>query len=210
MNLDKYEQEFLKKSKPVEISYHKTGIIDLPKGSIIELRGESNSKILYLALNMVKSIMDKGGVGLLVDADHSADISKFQGEKPIIMQPKNGQNVFDVLSEESLLEGVDIVVIDSILNLLPLDEDYTAFDKNLSKLYKNVQKMNIVVIVLNPYISNKYNMLPLYSEIIIVAKKTKTLKKGWKNIGILGEGTILKNRINLQCNKFTYMINYSH
>jgi len=210
MSLDKFEKNLLKKSKVKEIEYHETGIIDLPKGSIIELRGASNSGILYLGFNMIKAIQDKGGVGLLVDADHTADLDIFNGEKPMVMQPKNGQNAFDVLTEESLLEGVNIIVINSILNLLPLNGDYTAFNKNLSKLYKTVQKMNTSIIILNPYIANRYNMLSIYAKIIIVAKKTKTINKHGKHIGLEGEGIILKNIVNLRCNKFIYNVIYNH
>ena len=208
MDLDKYEQNILKKSKIKEISYHKTDIIDIPKGHLVELRGISDSGILYLGFNIIKSIQKDGGIGLLIDSDHTSDIEFFKEEKPVIMHPNSPQETFNILSEESLLNGVDIVLINSVLNLLPLDGNYTTFSKNLSKLYSNARKTNTTIIILNPYTSNRYNILSIFSELIIVAKKTKTLNKHGKYIGILGEGIILKNRINLQCNKFNYEVIY--
>ena len=72
------------------------------------------------------------------------------------------------------------------------------------KLLKEITEANeISIIILNPYLSNKYNILSKYADIII-----KLIKVKYTNNKIQGKGIVVKNVINLNCKNFTYTINH--
>jgi len=200
MNLKDFENKILKKSKSKKIPIFKTEFLDIPKGSIIELRGEHKSRIIPFSISLLNQIQNYNEVGLYVDADYSLDIN-LMSKEVLLMRPKNSQEVFDVLTQIPLLKSISMVVVSSVLNLLPLNGDYTQLKQNLIKLRKIIHKNKTSIIILNPYISNKYNMFSKYVDMIIVLKKIKTIKSK-----IQGEGRILKNNINLNCKKFKYII----
>lgn len=202
MNLKDFENQILKKSKSKEIPVFKTEFLDIPKGTIIELRGSYSSKITNFSINILNSIQNKGEIGLFVDADHSLDYNLIFNET-LLMQPQSPQEIFDVLTQKPLLQCLSVAVVDSVLNLLPLSRDWVQFDKNLQNLRENVKKSNTSIIILNPYISNKTNILSKYTDIIIILRKVRKEKTG-----ILGEGQILKNLVNLNCKKFEYKVNH--
>ena len=200
MALKDFENQILKKSKPKEIPVFKTEFLDIPKCSIIELRGLHNSGIVKFSINLLNNIQNQDGQGLYVDADYNLDHNLIN-HQTLLLQPQSPQETFDILSQEPLLKYLSITVIDSVLNLLPLNGDYTQFDQNLKLLREKVKKNRTILIILNPYLSNKANMLSKYTDIIIVMKRVKTLKKEIK-----GQGKILKNLVNLNCEKFDYTI----
>ena len=181
MSLEKFENNFLNKKFKPHCAFE-TGIKELPvlsHGSMIEIR-TNRYNLLY---KIIQTQLYIGNYCLWIDADHSTDFSIFgKSSNLFIAQPNSPEEGLDILTEP-LLKCLNIVVIDSILNVLPLEGDYTTLEAKLSNIRKILPK-TCSIIFINPFLTHKYNIFAKYMDIILninkytgkVIKDNKTLK----------------------------------
>ncbi|MCO5248011.1 MAG: recombinase RecA [Chitinophagales bacterium] len=103
------------------------GIGGFPKGRIIEIYGPESSGKTTLALHAIAEAQKKGGVALMIDAEHAFDKTYAAAlgvdvDNLLIAQPDDGEQALDIAEHMIRSSGVAIVVIDSVAALVPRGE----------------------------------------------------------------------------------------
>ena len=103
------------------------GIGGFPRGRIIEIYGPESSGKTTLALHAMAETQKKGGVALMIDAEHAFDKSYAAAlgvdvDNLLMAQPDDGEQALDIAEHMIRSSGVDIVVIDSVAALVPRGE----------------------------------------------------------------------------------------
>src|SRR5262245_6021467 len=98
------------------------GVGGWPRGRIVELYGVSSSGRTTLALEAIAQAQLHGGTGVLLDADHATDpeaLARFgiDPDRLTIHRSNLLQDVFEQI-EDSLQQGADVIVLDSIAALV--------------------------------------------------------------------------------------------
>lgn len=100
------------------------GVGGLPRGKIVEIFGPESAGKTSLALSVAAQAIKAGGMGALIDAEHSIEEShlKAMGVDPnyfAVNQPSSGEDAFSKL--ESMLEAdlFDVIIVDSVAMLTP-------------------------------------------------------------------------------------------
>jgi len=181
MDLDKFENQFLnKKFKKQEVL--QTGIKEFPVlscGSLVEIRTTSCMDSYNFLYRIIQSGLSSGAV-LWVDSDHFMDFSKFNNDNLLVAQPNSPEEGLNILTEP-LLKCLNIVVIDSVLNVLPLNGDNALIERKINQLRPILS--NCIIIFVNP-LYRKYDIFAKYMDIIFdvnrytvkVIKNIKTLE----------------------------------
>lgn len=119
--------------KSLDVKYLPTGIYALdraigiggfPRGRIIELYGQESSAKTSVALISIAACQRKGGSAVFIDAEHAFDpkYAKRIGvdlDNLLINQPDSGEQGLDIAENLILSNKVDLIVIDSVVNLIP-------------------------------------------------------------------------------------------
>lgn len=103
------------------------GVGGFPKGRISEVYAEESVGKTTVALHAIADAQKKGGVGLLIDAEHALDpaYAKSLGvdvDSLIISQPETGEQALQILDRFVRSGVIDIAVIDSVAALVPKAE----------------------------------------------------------------------------------------
>ena len=106
----------------------------IPKKRITLLAGQPNTGKSYLASQIVSAAQKNGGKAIWIDAEASWDPSWMEkcGVDPdnvLVAQPVSGEDAF-TLVRETMEDGVDVVVLDSIAGLVPAAMNEQDFDYN--------------------------------------------------------------------------------
>ena len=104
----------------------------IPKKRFTLIYGPTNVGKSYLASQIVVNVQKEGGVAAWIDTELSWDPvwNKKCGidtSKLPILQPTTGEEVFDTI-RKLMVEGVDVIVLDSIAGLVPtniMDNDFS-------------------------------------------------------------------------------------
>lgn len=175
MSLDKFENQFLKKTFKPHCTFE-TGIKELPilsHNSLVEIRTDICMNSYSFVYEIVQTQLNKGYNCLWIDADYMTDFSHFDNlSNLLISQPNSPEEYLDILSKD-LLRCLSIVVIGSVANLLPLEGDYTYLEKQLKELKSKISSTNCSIIFVNPYASTTYDIFAKYMDIIININKNK-------------------------------------
>ena len=123
------------KADSFKIDFFPTGCISLdrvlgggiPRGRIIEIYGSPSSGKSVLATYLMAKFQQAGGKAVLLDLEcaFSPDFAKKIGlnmEELQVSQPSSGEEAMDICMRLINSNTVDIIVVDSVSNLVPLAE----------------------------------------------------------------------------------------
>lgn len=100
-----------------------TGVGGLPKGRVIEIFGPESSGKSTLGLCILASAQKKGLIAVYIDAEHAFDpvYGKRIGikENLLVNQPDSGDQALDIVESLILSNKVDVILVDSVANLVP-------------------------------------------------------------------------------------------
>ena len=138
----------------------------LVKGAQVEIFGNEGDGKTTLALTILALCQKLGMQGYIVDAEHklNLDYAKQLGvdiKKILLTQPPYGEKALDIVKDTLSSGLIDIMIIDSVSNLVPLAEingDFTdanmgAHARLMSKMCRvltpTIHKHKIIVIYIN-------------------------------------------------------------
>lgn len=142
------------------------GIGGLPMGRIVEIYGPESSGKTTLALHVIAEVQKKGGVALIIDAEHAMDLGyakklgvDISNEKLLFSQPDYGEQGLDIACKAIESGVVNIVLVDSVAALTPKSEiDGDMGDSNMGKQARMMgQAMRKLA-----GIANKHNVLVIF------------------------------------------------
>lgn len=196
----------------------------IPLGRIIEVYGPESSGKTTMALHMIAEAQKAGHLAAFVDAEHALDIvyaSKLgvDPEQLLISQPDYGEQALDIALALCEVEGVGIIVVDSVAALVPkaeLDGDMgdqhvgrqarlmsqalrkltaIAARSNSTVLFINQLRHKIGVMFGSPETTSGGNALKFYSSVRLDVRRIGGLKKGEDNIGNRIRIKVVKNKL---------------
>ena len=100
------------------------GIGGYPRGRIVEIYGPESSAKTTLTLHSIAACQKKGGSAVFIDAEHAFDpkYAKRIGvdlDSLLISQPNFGEEGLDIVESLILSNKIDLIVVDSVVNLIP-------------------------------------------------------------------------------------------
>lgn len=103
------------------------GIGGVPRGRVVELYGPESSGKSTLALHIVASAQNNGGLAAYIDAEHALDPAYakkigVQIDDLMISQPDSGEEALNIAEMLARSNAVDVIVIDSVAALVPKSE----------------------------------------------------------------------------------------
>lgn len=201
------------------------GVGGFPRGRISEVFGAESTGKTTLCLETIAKIQKAGGKAAFIDAEHALDANYAKNgigvnwEELILSQPDCGEEALDICEILVKSGEVDIVVIDSVANLVPKSElegemgDVNMagiarlMSKGLRKLSGIVSKSNCTLIFINQ-VREKVGMvfgnpstqpggrsLKFYASCRIELGVTGKVKAGESVIGSSIKATIVKNKV---------------
>ena len=103
------------------------GVGGFPRGRIIEVYGPESSGKTTLALTVVASAQESGGICAYIDAEHAMDPEYATKlgvniDDMLISQPDSGEQALEIAETLVRSNSVDVIVIDSVAALVPRAE----------------------------------------------------------------------------------------
>lgn len=200
-------------------------VFGFPRGRIIELYGEEGSGKTSLSLLAAANVLRSGGVVVFFDMECAYD-KKFGellgvSDKMIIVTPGCAEDAFDQIVEIINLGYADLIIVDSVANMVPKQElegemsDQSMgllariMSKGLRKVTNAISKTNTCLIFINqvrmkigvmfgdPRTRTGGKALPFYASVIaeVRAGAGSKIKSGDKIIGHKSHVTIQKNKV---------------
>lgn len=216
-----------------EIEAYSTGCISLdlcigvggiPKRRFTEIFGEESTGKSTLALSIANTVINSGGKVLYVDTENQMaepyikDIVKnYSNKNFLLIRPYTAEDAFKIL-EKGIQDNYNLIVLDSVAALSPLQEIKKEFDEDsmtltsrmLNKFFRrqvfNVRNNNIAVIFLNQ-VRDKIgtyfksfetpggHALKHYTSVRIFLSKGKKIKQNDVQIGFYINAAVVKNKV---------------
>ena len=103
------------------------GIGGVPRGRVIEIFGPESSGKTTLSIQVIAEAQKLGGMAAFVDAEHALDATYARKlgvdlENLLVSQPDNGEQALEIVEVLVRSGGVDVVVVDSVAELVPRAE----------------------------------------------------------------------------------------
>src|SRR5213596_2158245 len=103
------------------------GVGGVPRGRIIEIYGPESSGKTTLALTIIANAQRTGGNAVFIDAEHALDAAYAQKlgvdiTNLHVAQPDTGEEALEIADHLVRSGAVDVVVIDSVADLVPRAE----------------------------------------------------------------------------------------
>lgn len=200
------------------------GGVGIPRGRVTELFGPESSGKTTLALHVIASAQQAGGVAAFIDAENALDPTwaKRLGvdvSSLLISQPDTGEQALEITEMLIRSNSVDIIVIDSVAALTPAAEikgDMGATHIGLqarlmsqamrkltsvinksktSLIFINQIRMKIGVMFGNPETTPGGRALKFYSSIRLDVRRIGTIKDDDVAIGSRVRARVVKNKI---------------
>ena len=200
------------------------GGMGLPRGRIIELFGPESSGKTTLALHAVASAQREGGIAAFIDAEHALDPlwAKKIGvnlEDLLVSQPTSGEEALQIAEMLIKSNAVDIIVIDSVAELVPRAElegdigdshvglQARMMSQAMRKLTGVIAKAKTCVIFINqirekigvmfgsPETTPGGRALKFYSSCRVDVRRISQLKEGDNIIGMRMKIKVVKNKV---------------
>lgn len=201
-------------------------VFGFPRGRIIELYGEEGTGKTALSLLAAGKLQKEGGVAALIDMECAYDLSfgsllGVDNDELQIFRPYCLENAFEKIIE--ILESgfIDLIIVDSVANLVPKDELEGTMEDNkmglharkmaqglrkitniVSKtrtciIFINQTRMKIGVMYGNPETTTGGNALKFYSSmrIRVSGGSSATIKNGDEVVGHRSEVVVKKNKV---------------
>jgi recombination protein RecA len=200
------------------------GIGGLPKGRIIEIKGNESSGKTTLALTLIAEVQKNEGKACLIDAEHSFDrvwANKIgiNTKNLLISQPDTGEEALDIV--ETLIDSgeLDLIVVDSVASLVPKAElegdmgqshmglQARLMSQAMRKLAGKISKTNTCVVFINqirmkigvmfgnPETTPGGRALRFYSSVRIDLRRKGNIKKGEDIVGAIIKAKVIKNKV---------------
>ncbi len=200
------------------------GGVGIPRGRVTELFGPESSGKTTLALHVIASAQQAGGVAAFIDAENALDPTwaKRLGvdvASLLISQPDTGEQALEITEMLIRSNSVDIIVVDSVAALTPAAEikgDMGATHIGLqarlmsqamrkmtsvinksktSLIFINQIRMKIGVMFGNPETTPGGRALKFYSSIRLDVRRIGTIKDDSGAIGSRVRARVVKNKI---------------
>jgi len=196
----------------------------IPRGRVTELFGPESSGKTTLALHIIASAQQAGGVAAFIDAEHALDTTwaKRLGvdvSSLLISQPDNGEQALEITEMLIRSNSVDAIVIDSVAALTPraeiegeMGDSQVALQARLMSqamrkltavisksrtalVFINQIRMKIGVMFGNPETTPGGRALKFYSSVRIDLRRLTTLKDSSGAVGSRIRARVVKNKI---------------
>lgn len=196
----------------------------LPAGRIIEVYGPESSGKTTLALHVVASAQEEGGVAAFIDAEHAFDprwAKKLgvQLDTLLVSQPSSGEEAMQICEMLVKSNSVDIVVVDSVAALVPQKEldgeigdshvglQARLMSQALRKLTGAINRSKTCVVFINqirekigvsfgsPETTPGGRALKFYSSCRVDVRRIGALKDGDEVVGQRVRCKIVKNKV---------------
>lgn len=199
------------------------GVGGLPKGRVVEIYGPESSGKTTIAMHVIAEAQKKGGVCLIIDAEHAFDstYAKSLGiniDDLFTAQPSCGEEALEVADKMISSGGFDVVVIDSVAALVPKAEvegemgeskmglHARLMSQALRKMTHNIAKTGTLVIFINqlrdkigvmfgnPETTTGGNALKFYASVRLDVRRSVTADNSVKQ-GDVTVGNLTKVKV---------------
>jgi recombination protein RecA len=196
----------------------------VPRGRICELFGPEGSGKTTLALHVIASAQQGGGVAAMIDAEHAFDPTWARKlgvdlEALLISQPTTGEEALEICEMLVRSNSVDVVVVDSVAALIPkaeiegeMGDTHVGLQARLMSqamrklvgaiakskttvIFINQIRMKIGVMFGNPETTPGGNALKFYSSVRIDVRRVTTIKDGDEPVGNRVRARVVKNKV---------------
>lgn len=196
----------------------------IPRGRVTELYGPESSGKTTLALHIIASAQQAGGVAAFIDAEHALDTTwaKRLGvdvSSMLVSQPDNGEQALEITEMLISSNSVDVIVIDSVAALTPraeiegdMGDSHMGLHARLMSqamrkltavigksktalVFINQIRMKIGVMFGNPETTTGGRALRFYCSIRIDLRRITTIKDSSGAIGSRIRARVVKNKI---------------
>jgi len=200
------------------------GGVGIPRGRVTEVYGPESSGKTTLALHVIASAQQAGGVAAFIDAEHALDTTwaKRLGvdvNSMLVSQPDTGEQALDIAQMLIASNSVDVIVVDSVAALTPrveLEGEMGATHVGLQArlmsqamrkltgiigksktalIFINQIRMKIGVMFGNPETTPGGRALKFYSSVRIDLRRITTIKDTKGAIGSRVRARVVKNKI---------------
>jgi recombination protein RecA len=200
------------------------GIGGVPRGRVIEIFGPESSGKTTLSLQVIAEAQRMGGMAAFVDAEHALDAqyAKKLGvdlDNLLVSQPDHGEQALEIVEVLVRLNGVDVVVVDSVAALVPRAEiegemgeaqmglQARLMSQALRKLTGAVSKSKTCLIFINqlrekigvmfgnPETTTGGRALKFYSSVRIDIRRIGAIKDGDAVVGGRTRVKVVKNKV---------------
>ena len=191
----------------------------IPKKRLTLLTGQSNAGKSYLASQAVANVQKSGGTTVWLDSEMSWDRDWMQKcgvdtDNILLAQPLTGEDAFDTV-RDLMIDGVDLIVLDSIAGLVPSaihDEDFSynpmawqarLINTSLPRLFPHF-KHGSALVVINQVRSSmgpvSLDAMPggvgqvFFSHMILQAKRSGWIEENKEKVGFDIEVRLRKSK----------------
>ncbi len=200
------------------------GVGGFPRGRIVEVYGPESSGKTTLALQVVASAQEAGGIAAFIDAEHALD-PVYAGnlgvnlDDMLISQPDSGEQALEIAETLARSNSVDVIVIDSVAALVPRAEldgemgdshmglQARLMSQALRKITAIVAQTNTTFIFINqlrqkigvffgsPETTTGGKALKFYASVRIDIRRIGAIKEGEAVVGNRTRVKIKKNKV---------------
>jgi recombination protein RecA len=201
------------------------GIGGIPAGRIIELFGGEGVGKSSLSLHFISCVQKAKGRAVFIDAEHALDLkmAKYVGvdlDTLMFTQPDtSAESILELVRNMLARRAADIIVIDSVASLVPAAVEEKEIGKptmglmarlmseSLKILVREVKKSEAILIFVNqtrmkfnvmwgdPTTTPGGNALKFYAGVRMHIKRTGSIKRGGKTIGMESKIILVKNKV---------------
>ncbi len=200
------------------------GVGGFPRGRIIEVYGPESSGKTTLALQVVASAQEAGGIAAYIDAEHALD-PVYAGnlgvkvDDMLVSQPDSGEQALEIAETLARSNSVDVIVVDSVAALVPRAEldgemgdshmglqarlmsqalrKLTAIVSNsrTTFVFINQLRQKIGVFFGSPETTTGGKALKFYASVRLDIRRIGAIKEGDKVVGNRTRVKVKKNKV---------------
>jgi recombination protein RecA len=196
----------------------------IPRGRIIEFFGPESSGKTTLALHVIASAQNSGGVCAFIDAEHALDATwarkcGIKLENLLVSQPNSGEEALEIAELLVRSGSVDVIVVDSVAALIPkaeiegaMGDQHVALQARLMsqalrKLTAAISKTHTIVIFINqirmkigvmfgnPETTPGGRALKFYASVRVDVRRIGSVKEGENILGNKVRCKVVKNKV---------------
>ncbi|CAG8610591.1 29342_t:CDS:2, partial [Gigaspora margarita] len=169
-------------------------------GKIVEIFGLESSGKSTLALHAVAECQKLGKAAVYIDLENGLDRQYaanlgVKDEELMIVSPRGGEEAFAIMSE-LIAEGVSLIVVDSVSNLVPRSHELTHQKTIIIFINQIRNKISPgSYLPVSPTTTTGGMALRFDSDLRIYLKKGDEIKRNNATVGIEIEARIVKNKL---------------
>ena len=200
------------------------GIGGLPRGRVIEVYGPESSGKTTVALHAVANAQKAGGNAAFIDAEHALDpvYARALGvdtDSLLVSQPDTGEQALEIADMLIRSGGIDIIVIDSVVVLVPkaeiegeMGDSHVGLQARLmsqalrkitgalsatgtTAIFINQLREKIGVFFGSPETTTGGKALKFYASVRIDVRRIETLKEAGSPVGNRTRAKVVKNKM---------------